>query len=178
VVSTDLGASWSAPKTIFTHEAAGEVPKVCGSRLLVAKDGTWYLPGVWPTEQGADRVSGAQGYLFCMGAHAANSSCSSKPAQYGSLLGLPHYSTSAPLLYFCPTTSVLGLLRVCFFRLCAAAVHLEPAESWHTFSTTFHPLSEAPEQQLKPPPGAEPQVRAATCSRGAGEVAALHLLQG
>lgn len=39
-------------------------------------------------------------------------------------------------------------------------MHREPAESWHTFSaTTFHPLSEAPEEQLQlaPPSGAAPQ---------------------
>ena len=40
------------------------------------------------------------------------------------------------------------------------AVHREPAESWHTFTgSAFHPLSEAPEQQLQAPPGATPQVR-------------------
>ena len=45
----------------------------------------------------------------------------------------------------------------------AAAVHREPAESWHTFSgSVFHPLSEVPEQTLAPPPGAGPQVRRTT----------------
>ncbi|KAL4445290.1 hypothetical protein ABPG77_011115 [Micractinium sp. CCAP 211/92] len=81
VSSSDLGETWSAPALIYSHEADEEVPKVCGSRLLVAKDGTWYLP-----------------------------------------------------------------------------VHREPAESWHTFSgSTFHPLSEAPEQQLAAPPNSTPQ---------------------
>lgn len=40
------------------------------------------------------------------------------------------------------------------------AVHREPAESWHTFSSsTFHPLAECPEQQLQlaAPAGAAPQ---------------------
>lgn len=39
-------------------------------------------------------------------------------------------------------------------------MHREPAESWHTFKgATFHPLQEAPEQQLQlaPPPDAAPQ---------------------
>ena len=45
IVSRDLGETWAPPVTIYTHEAEGEVPKVCGARLLVAKDGTWYLPG-------------------------------------------------------------------------------------------------------------------------------------
>lgn len=44
-------------------------------------------------------------------------------------------------------------------------MHREPDECWHTFSgSTFHPLSEAPEQQLqlKPPEGAAPQASAAS----------------
>jgi hypothetical protein len=45
ITSSDLGETWSSPATIYAHEAEGEVPKVCGSKLLVAKDGTWYLPG-------------------------------------------------------------------------------------------------------------------------------------
>ena len=45
ITSPDLGETWSSPTTIYAHEAEGEVPKVCGSKLLVAKDGTWYLPG-------------------------------------------------------------------------------------------------------------------------------------
>ncbi|PRW44584.1 BNR Asp-box repeat [Chlorella sorokiniana] len=83
IVSSDYGETWTPPQLIYAHEAEDEVPKVVGHRLLVAKDGTWYLP-----------------------------------------------------------------------------VHREPAESWHTFSgSTFHPLSEAPEQQLQlqPPAGAAPQ---------------------
>lgn len=81
ITTSDLGDTWSPPVTIYRHEADEEVPKVCSGKLLVAKDGTWYLP-----------------------------------------------------------------------------VHSEPSESWHTFSgSTFHPLSEAPEQQLTAPPGATPQ---------------------
>lgn len=81
VFSSDQGSTWSPPVVIYSHEAEDEVPKVCGARVLVAKDGTWYLP-----------------------------------------------------------------------------VHREPAESWHTFSgTTFHPLSETPEQQLPAPAGSPAQ---------------------
>lgn len=45
IVSDDCGESWSAPRLLYSHEAEGEVPKVCASRLTVAKDGSWYLPG-------------------------------------------------------------------------------------------------------------------------------------
>lgn len=45
VTSADYGETWGAPQLLYAHEAEGEVPKVCGHRLLVAKDGTWYLPG-------------------------------------------------------------------------------------------------------------------------------------
>lgn len=44
-VSADCGETWGAPQLLYAHEAEGEVPKVCGSRLTVAKDGSWYLPG-------------------------------------------------------------------------------------------------------------------------------------
>lgn len=59
--------------------------------------------------------------------------------------------------------------KVCSGRLLVAQdgawylpVHREPAESWHTFTGKgFHPLSEAPEQQLQmaAPAGATPQAR-------------------
>ncbi len=52
VSSSDLGETWSAPALVYSHEADEEVPKVCGSRLLVAKDGTWYLPGEAPAAGG------------------------------------------------------------------------------------------------------------------------------
>ena len=46
IASADQGATWAPPVTIYSHEAGEEVPKVCGGKLLVAKDGNWYLPGV------------------------------------------------------------------------------------------------------------------------------------
>lgn len=45
ITSTDYGETWGPPQLVYSHEAEGEVPKVCGSRILVAKDGAWYLPG-------------------------------------------------------------------------------------------------------------------------------------
>jgi hypothetical protein len=42
--STDVGATWSAPSTIYTHEDDGEVPKIVSNRPAVGPDGTWYLP--------------------------------------------------------------------------------------------------------------------------------------
>lgn len=181
-MSSDYGETWTAPQLIYAHEAEDEVPKVrlrgrvalqlvcvavsqqfvtvrrmqiefrqtchswpslvspqvVGHRMLVAKDGTWYLPGevlgccsvyivacllVWPANASQDTGCCAR-KCCCAAVHA---------------ITLP------------PTLPV--------------AVHREPAESWHTFSgSTFHPLSEAPEQQLqlKPPEGAAPQASAAS----------------
>jgi BNR repeat-like domain len=44
IYSTDAGATWSAPLTIYTHEEDGEVPKVVSNRPALGPDGTWYLP--------------------------------------------------------------------------------------------------------------------------------------
>lgn len=44
ITSNDLGETWTAPLTVLTHEADGEVPKVTANKPLISKDGTWYLP--------------------------------------------------------------------------------------------------------------------------------------
>jgi len=44
IQSTDAGATWSAPVTIYTHEEDGEVPKVLSNRPALDSDGIWYLP--------------------------------------------------------------------------------------------------------------------------------------
>ncbi|KAI3428719.1 hypothetical protein D9Q98_007543 [Chlorella vulgaris] len=44
ITSSDLGDTWAPPVTIYTHEEEGDVPKVCSGKLLVAADGSWYLP--------------------------------------------------------------------------------------------------------------------------------------
>eukprot|EP00238_Polyblepharides_amylifera_P013106 CAMPEP_0196574354 /NCGR_PEP_ID=MMETSP1081-20130531/4083_1 /TAXON_ID=36882 /ORGANISM="Pyramimonas amylifera, Strain CCMP720" /LENGTH=387 /DNA_ID=CAMNT_0041892349 /DNA_START=68 /DNA_END=1231 /DNA_ORIENTATION=+ len=44
VESTDLGGSWSHPRTILTHEADGGVPKVLANKLTVLSSGAWVLP--------------------------------------------------------------------------------------------------------------------------------------
>ena len=78
ITSPDLGETWSSPTTIYAPEAEGEVPKVCGSKLLVAKDGTWYLPGGrqlavpaandggWAQSGGEEGTGGGRAVLMCL----------------------------------------------------------------------------------------------------------------
>lgn len=60
----------------------------------------------------------------------------------------------------CQSACALPLLPAPYTAPHCTAVHREPAESWHTFKGgAFHPLTEAPEQQLQlaAPPGAAAQ---------------------
>lgn len=41
ITSSDVGATWTPPTTIYTHEADGEVPKIAVNRPAVGADGTW-----------------------------------------------------------------------------------------------------------------------------------------
>lgn len=45
ITTDDMGASWSVPSTLLTHEADGGVPKVLANKLcIVPSTGAWVLP--------------------------------------------------------------------------------------------------------------------------------------
>ena len=138
--------------------------QVVGHRLLVGKDGTWYLPGAAPP---------AAGWLACLCACWLADGSAAVPACLPVAAPLRPPSPRACGLACCSAGT--HCRRPAAAALLLVAVHREPAESWHTFSgTTFHPLNEAPEEQLQlePPAGAAPQVRpAAAWLAGRGQAA-------